>query len=205
MSSLDLWIPFAVATLTFACVPGPAILYMTAQTLAHGRNAGLMAALGVHLGCYVHIVAATIGLASLMEHAPIIYAIIRFAGAGYLIWSGFALFFNWNREGDQSGSPVSKTFRDSIVVEVLNPKTALFFLTFLPQFVQPATEIPLWLQFLVLGIVVNLIFSTADVAAVAIASLAFGHFHSNKMGWVVPKACGTILVGLGAALVSHHF
>ena len=205
MLSLELLIPFAVATLTFACIPGPAILYMTAQTLAHGRNAGLMAALGVHLGCYVHIAAATIGLASLIEHAPTVYVMIIFAGAAYLIWLGLVIFFDWNKASDHSSSPVSKTFRDSIVVEVLNPKTALFFVTFLPQFVQPAAEIPLWLQFLVLGVVVNLIFSLADVAAVALASLAFGRMSGDRTGWLVPKTCGTILMGLGAALVSHHF
>lgn len=203
MLSMNLWIPFAVATLTFACMPGPAILYMTAQTLAYGRNAGLMAALGVHLGCYVHIVGATIGLASLMEHAPRVYMIIRFIGAAYLIWLGAAIFFEWSKK-DQSTSPTSKTFRDSIVVEVLNPKTALFFLTFLPQFVQPTAEIPLWLQFLVLGIIVNLIFSTADVVAVAIASFALERLRHNKAGWLVPKACGTILVALGASLASYH-
>lgn len=203
MLSMNLWIPFAVATLTFACMPGPAILYMTAQTLAYGRNAGLMAALGVHLGCYVHIVGATIGLASLMEHAPLVYMIIRFIGAAYLIWLGAAIFFEWSKK-DQSTSPTSKTFRDSIVVEILNPKTALFFLTFLPQFVQPTAGIPLWLQFLVLGMIVNLIFSTADVVAVGIASFALERLRHNKAGWLVPKACGTILVALGACLASYH-
>ncbi|MBJ6135589.1 LysE family translocator [Ochrobactrum sp. Q0168] len=205
MLSLELLVPFAVATLTFACIPGPAILYMTAQTLAHGRNAGLMAALGVHLGCYVHIVAATIGLASLIVHAPGVYMIIRFAGATYLIWLGLAIFFDWNKANDQTRNPATKTFRDSIVVEVLNPKTALFFVTFLPQFVQPDAEFPLWLQFLVLGIGVNLIFSIADVAAVALASFAFGRFSTGEPNWLVPKTCGTILVGLGAALLSYHF
>ncbi len=204
MLSLELLIPFAVATLTFAFIPGPAMLYMTAQTVAHGRNAGLMAAVGVHLGCYVHIVAAAVGLASLITHSPVVYMIIRFAGAAYLIWLGLAIFFDWNKSNDQTRSPATKTFLDSIVVEVLNPKTALFFVTFLPQFVQPDAEFPLWLQFLVLGIVVNLIFSVADVAAVAFASFAFERFSSGKPNWLVPKTCGTILVGLGAALVSYH-
>jgi len=204
MLSLNLWIPFAVATLAFACVPGPAILYMTAQTLAHGRNAGLMAALGVHLGCYVHIVAATIGLASLIQHAPVVYIIIRFTGAAYLIWLGLAIFFDWNKQRDETGSQASKIFRDSIVVEVLNPKTALFFLAFLPQFVQPTTGVSLWLQFLVLGVVVNLIFSTADLTAVAIASFAFGRFRRGSASSMVKKACGAILVVLGGALVSFH-
>ena len=204
MPSLELWIPFAIATLAFACMPGPAILYMTAQTLAHGRHAGFMAALGVHLGCYVHIAAATIGLASLVEQAPGVYAAIRLAGAAYLIWLGIIMFLGWNRTAKDSGNPSATTFRDSIVVEVLNPKTALFFLTFLPQFVDPTATVPLWLQFLVLGVFVNLVFSMADMAAVGIASLALARFPGSRSGWLVPRTCGSILVGLGVALVSHQ-
>jgi threonine/homoserine/homoserine lactone efflux protein len=204
MPSLDLWIPFAIATLAFACVPGPAILYMTAQTLAHGRQAGLMAALGVHLGCYVHIIAAAVGLAALMEHAPVVFSIIRFAGAAYLITLGLAMFLGWNRTGGDGSQPAPNTFRDSMVVEILNPKTALFFLTFLPQFVDPSATIPVGLQFLILGLIVNLIFSIADLAAVGIASLALGRVEAGGAGWMVPKTCGTILIGLGVALVSHH-
>ena len=204
MPSLDLWIPFAIATLAFACMPGPAILYMTAQTLAHGRHAGFMAALGVHLGCYVHIAAATIGLASLVAQAPGVYAALRRAGAAYLIWLGIVMFLGWNKTAKDSGNPSATTFRDSIVVEVLNPKTALFFLTFLPQFVDPAATVPLWLQFLVLGVFVNLVFSMADMAAVGIASLALARFPGSGSGWLVPRTCGSILVGLGVALVSHQ-
>lgn len=204
MPSLELWIPFAIATLAFACMPGPAILYMTAQTLAHGRHAGFMAALGVHLGCYVHIAAATIGLASLVEQAPGVYAAIRLAGAAYLIWLGIIMFLGWNRTARDTGNPSATTFRDSIVVEVLNPKTALFFLTFLPQFVDPTATVPLWLQFLVLGVFVNLVFSMADMAAVGLASLALARFTGSRSGWLVPRTCGSILVGLGVALVSHQ-
>ncbi|UDL89389.1 LysE family translocator [Mesorhizobium sp. PAMC28654] len=204
MPSLDLWIPFAIATLAFACMPGPAILYMTAQTLAHGRQAGFMAALGVHLGCYVHIAAATIGLASLVEQAPGVYAALRLAGAAYLIWLGIVMFLGWNKTSKDTGNPSATTFRDSIVVEVLNPKTALFFLTFLPQFVDPTATVPLWLQFLVLGVFVNLVFSMADMAAVSIASLALAWFPGSGSGWLVPRTCGSILVGLGVALVSHQ-
>jgi len=204
MPSLELWIPFAVATLAFACMPGPAILYMTAQTLAHGRQAGFMAALGVHLGCYVHIAAAAIGLASLIDHAPGVYAAIRLAGAAYLIWLGVVMFLGWNKTAKDIGSPGASSFRDSIVVEVLNPKTALFFLTFLPQFVDPAATVPLWAQFLVLGVFVNLVFSMADMAAVGVASLALARLPTSGAGWLVPRTCGSILVGLGVALVSHQ-
>lgn len=204
MPSLEPWIPFIVATVVFACMPGPAILYMTAQTVAHGRHAGLMAALGIHLGCYVHIAAAAIGLASLVESAPAIYAAIRFAGAAYLVWLGVTMFLGWNHETGNSEAQRPDTLRDSIIVEVLNPKTALFFLTFLPQFVDTGAAIPLWLQFLILGMVVNLVFSAADVAAVGLASVTLGRLSSGTSSWIVPKACGSILIGLGVALVTHQ-
>ncbi len=204
MPSLQLWIPFAAATLAFACMPGPAILYMTAQTVALGRRAGLMAALGVHIGCYAHILAAAIGLTSLIEQAPMLFAAIKLAGAAYLVWLGLSMFMGWGKSASKAASPASQTLRDSIIVEILNPKTALFFLTFLPQFVDPAAAFPLWLQFLLLGIFVNLVFSIADVAAVGIASLTLARVASGDAGWIVPKACGSILVGLGVALVSHQ-
>lgn len=204
MLSLELLVPFALATLVFACMPGPAILYMTAQTLAHGRQAGLMAALGIHLGCYVHIAAATVGLASLVTHAPVVYEAFRLMGAAYLVWLGLTMFLGWDKTCGDKNDAGSSTLRDSIVVEVLNPKTALFFLTFLPQFVDPAAAMPLWLQFMILGVIVNLVFSFADVAAVGIASLALSRVSSARTEWMIPKACGSILIGLGVVLASQH-
>ena len=219
MSSLELLLPFALATLAFACMPGPAILYMTAQTVALGRRAGLMAAFGVHIGCYVHIFAAAIGLASLIEQAPMLFEAIRLAGAAYLVWLGLSMFMGWGKSHGDAASPASpspasqslaspslasQSLRDSIIVEILNPKTALFFLTFLPQFVDPAAALPVWLQFLLLGMFVNLVFSAADVAAVGIASVTLARVASGNTGWIVPKACGSILVGLGLALVGHQ-
>ncbi|WAX94343.1 LysE family translocator [Aminobacter sp. NyZ550] len=209
MPSLELWIPFALATLAFACMPGPAILYMTAQTVALGRRAGLMAAFGVHIGCYVHIFAAAIGLTSLIEQAPMLFEAIKLAGAAYLVWLGLQMFTGWGKSHGDVASPASpnlasQSLRDSIIVEILNPKTALFFLTFLLQFVDPAAALPVWLQFLMLGMFVNLVFSVADIAAVGIASVTLARVASGNTGWIVPKACGTILVGLGLALVGHQ-
>jgi threonine/homoserine/homoserine lactone efflux protein len=144
MSSVGYWMPFIVATLLFACMPGPAILYMTAQTLAHGRRAGLMAALGIHAGCYVHIVAAAVGLAAMLHHLPALYAAIKLAGAAYLAWLGARMLRGKSRPdaGPTSLSAAPAFFRESFVVEMLNPKTALFFLTFLPQFVEPSAPLP---------------------------------------------------------------
>ncbi|WP_448951220.1 LysE family translocator [Labrys neptuniae] len=204
MPVLEPWIPFALATLAFACMPGPAILYMTAQTLAYGRRAGLMAALGVHLGCYVHIAAAAIGLATLLDQAPGLFTVIRLAGALYLAWLGISMFRSWKAVSDQAGRAQPNVLRDSVVVEILNPKTALFFLTFLPQFVDPAAATPVWLQFLVLGLVVNCAFSLADLASVGLASLSLAKLAAGPAGRLVPKICGSILIALSLALVTHY-
>nr|WP_182549949.1 LysE family translocator [Phyllobacterium myrsinacearum] len=200
MLPLDQLMPFAFATLLFACMPGPAILYMTAQTLSYGRRAGLMAAFGVHLGCYVHILATALGLAAILEHAPLIYSGIKFAGAAYLVWLGITMFFGRGNKSRNSVDTEPGVLRDSIIVEVLNPKTALFFLTFLPQFIDPSLGTPVWLQFVLLGMIVNLALSAADLTAVGIASFALGRVTKVGSGWLVPKACGSILIGLGIAL-----
>ncbi|SEN45121.1 Threonine/homoserine/homoserine lactone efflux protein [Pseudomonas sp. ok272] len=199
--SLQLWIPFATATLAFACMPGPAILYMTSQTLAHGRRAGLKAALGIHLGCYAHIAAATFGLSALLHAAPMAFDVIRLAGAGYLIWLGGSMIVKSRHAADADPEHKPGVLRDSVVVEVLNPKTALFFLTFLPQFVDVTASAPVWLQFLVLGSFVNLVFSFADVAAVLGASVLLGPLSSPRFKRFVPRLSGSILMGLGCVLV----
>jgi len=199
--SAQLWIPFAIATLAFACMPGPAILYMTSQTLAHGRRAGLRAALGIHLGCYAHIAAATCGLSTLLHAAPMAFDVMRLAGAGYLIWLGGAMLTKRTPDLGEGASKQPGVLRDSVVVEVLNPKTGLFFLTFLPQFVDVSGSAPVWLQFLLLGSFVNLVFSLVDVAAVLGASLLIGPLSAPGLQRLVPRVSGSILIGLGCVLM----
>ena len=202
MPSLEHWISFALATAIFAFMPGPAILYMTAQTLAHGRKAGLLAALGIHIGCYVHIAAAALGLAALLHHAPLLYGAIRLAGAVYLVWLGATMLLGVGKHAAHAEAAKPGVLRDSIVVEVLNPKTALFFVTFLPQFVDPAVAMPMSLQFLMFGLLVNLALSVADIAAVFLASFTLGRLVGGA-GNLVPRACGSILIGLGLMLASQ--
>ncbi|WDZ79038.1 LysE family translocator (plasmid) [Ensifer adhaerens] len=202
MPSPEHWISFAFATAIFAFMPGPAILYMTAQTLAHGRKAGLLAALGIHIGCYVHIAAATLGLAALLHHAPVLYTSIKLAGAIYLVWLGATMVLGVGKHAVHAGAVKPGVLRDSIVVEVLNPKTALFFVTFLPQFVDPSASMALSSQFLMFGLLVNLALSFADVAAVFLASFTLGRFTGGG-GTLVARACGSILIGLGLMLASQ--
>lgn len=206
MSSVGHWMPFVVATLLFACMPGPAILYMTAQTLAHGRRAGALAALGIHVGCYFHIAAAAMGLAAMLHHLPGLYAAIKLAGAAYLVWLGARMIFGRPGRGEAttSTSEAPAFFRQSIVVEMLNPKTALFFLTFLPQFVDPAAALPVGLQFFILGMVVNLALSAADLAAVGFASFASRRVsREGRSGRMMPLVCGSIMIGLAVMVVAQ--
>jgi threonine/homoserine/homoserine lactone efflux protein len=154
MASWETLFAFATLTLLAAYFPGPALLYTAAQTISHGRRAGFMAMLGIHLGCYLHVFAAAFGLSAVFKHVPELYVAVKLAGALYLVWLGISMI---RTKLAAEGLPVapSKTVSarllDSFIVEVLNPKVALFFIALLPQFVDPAGSLPVWGQLLILG------------------------------------------------------
>jgi threonine/homoserine/homoserine lactone efflux protein len=204
MPSLDHLIPFAVATFLFAIFPGPALLYTAAQTLARGRHAGFMAALGIHIGCYAHVVAAALGLSAVFTHVPELYLALKVAGAFYLVWLGIALMRD-RLDADALPQVRARSARramlESIGVEVLNPKVALFFIAFLPQFVDPAAALPLWLQFLALGVIVNAAFTAADLVTVLLtSSVLVGLRRSGAAQRAARIVGGSVLIGLGARL-----
>jgi threonine/homoserine/homoserine lactone efflux protein len=202
MPAADVLLAFLLAAAVFAWMPGPAMLYAAAQTIARGRRAGWMAALGIHLGGYVHVVAASAGLAVLFAAVPALYAALKIAGAAYLIWLGLKLILapapmGAVTDGIAALSP-RRAFWESVTVEVLNPKTALFYLAFLPQFTDPAADLPVWAQLAALGTVVNVMFSTADVACVILADKVTGALRrSARAAAVVRRLGGGILVALG--------
>ena len=205
MPSTELLLAFLAATAVFAYMPGPAMLYAAARTISHGRWAGLTASLGIHLGGYVHVAAAAAGLSVLFHAVPVLYTVVKLAGAAYLVWLGIGLI-------RQAGGPAGalpktdagsgrRAFLQSVAVEVLNPKTALFFLAFLPQFTDPSAALPIWAQLLVLGTIVNVMFSSADVICVALAGAVVERLRrSSRMQRAVRCAGGAVLIGLGANL-----
>ncbi|MGL4491176.1 MAG: LysE family translocator [Rhizobiaceae bacterium] len=204
MPPLELMIAFLITTSAFAFIPGPAMIYAAARTIAGGRQAGLMAALGIHLGGYLHVILSAAGLAVLFHAIPPLYLAVKFAGAVYLIWMGISLF----RAGDQSAANVgelaagNRAFFQSMAVEMLNPKTAVFFLAFLPQFTDPTAAFPVWLQFLILGFIVNLIFSFADLLAIFMAGLITNQLRgSRSLRVALQRLGGTLIVGLGINLI----
>lgn len=206
MPSTELLLAFFATTAIFACIPGPAMLYAAARTLAGGRWAGLLATLGIHLGGYVHVISAAAGLSFVFHAVPPLYMAVKLAGAGYLIWLGIAMV---RSRGDDGAAPSQsrprsgrRAFVESVTVEALNPKTAIFFMAFLPQFVDPSAGAALWLQLLVLGTIVNLMFSATDVVCVLLASAIMSRLRRSSRGQrMMRRAGGSILVGLGAHIV----
>ena len=205
MPSMELFLAFLAAAAVFAYMPGPALLYTAAQTIARGRRAGLMAALGIHLGGYVHVFAAAAGLSVLFHAVPLLYLILKLAGAAYLVWLGICMF-----RAPPAGSPAlsliepksaRRAFVESMTVEVLNPKVAVFFLAFLPQFIDPSAPLAIWAQFLVLGSIVNIMFSSADLVCVALAGAIVERMRSSdRMQRITKRIGGGLLIGLGAHL-----
>ncbi|MEM9097942.1 MAG: LysE family translocator [Pseudomonadota bacterium] len=203
MPPFETLLAFAAATLVFAYMPGPALLYTAAQTIARGRRAGLMAALGIHVGCYLHVIAAVAGLSYLFEAVPALYLALKIAGAVYLIWLGLNLILK--REDSPAEIEVlphqsaRKAFLQSVMVEVLNPKVALFFIAFLPQFVDPSASLPVWAQFLILGTIVNFAFTSADLVCVVMAGAVMARLRKSAgAARLMRRAGGGLLVALGA-------
>ena len=186
-------------------MPGPSTLYAAAQTIARGRRAGWFAALGIHIGGYVHVIAAAVGLALLFEAIPTMYFALKIAGAAYLIWLGVQMFFTKTPTEFDAGAKTQKTakraFWESVSVEVLNPKTAIFYVAFLPQFSDPTAALPVSTQLLILGTIVNIMFSSADALCVILADKVTTAFNSSRSATLIAQRLGgSILVGLGVSL-----
>ncbi|MEL6288499.1 MAG: LysE family translocator [Pseudomonadota bacterium] len=221
MASAESLFAFAAALAVFAFFPGPAVIYTAAQTIARGQRAGMRAVLGIHLGGYVHVVAATLGLSALLLHVPTVYAALKIAGAAYLAWIGFGMLRRaWEANvvpltgavdevaGDHTvpsrlvrTTDERRAFIESIIIEVFNPKTALFFLSFLPQFVDPSAALPVMLQFLLLGLSTLAMFTLVDVLTVFLAGSITTRVRSSGRGLRVANAIGgTFLVVLAGKL-----
>lgn len=202
MPSTELLVAFFLTTAIFAYIPGPAMLYAAAQTMARGRWSGLTAALGIHLGGYVHVLAAATGLSVLFHAVPPLYVAVKLVGALYLIWLGISLF-RAKIQGNGTLPVIERksarrAFFESITVEVLKPKTAIFFMAFLPQFIDASATFPVWLQFVVLGTIVNLMFSSADIVCVFLAGAIIARLRRSGCAQrLMQRAGGAVLVGLG--------
>jgi len=204
MISFELFLTFLITTFIFAYIPGPAMLYTATQTLSKGKQSGLMAAFGIFLGGCFHIVVASVGLTTIFKVIPILYDIIKILGACYLIWLGIKLIrAPSSTHSEYAQDDHSRSLKQSILVEVLNPKTAIFYIAFLPQFINLSSGFPVWFQFMLLGIIVNLAFVSADIVCVFLAHLVVKKVsQSRNMQKSMSIFGGTIFIGLGLFLAS---
>jgi threonine/homoserine/homoserine lactone efflux protein len=193
---------FTLAALALLVVPGPAVLYVVARSLHEGRRAGLASVVGIHVGTLVHIAAATLGLSALVVSSAVAFTAVKVAGAVYLVGLGLWTLLSRRAEPDVAlggERNIRRAFAQGIVVNVLNPKTALFFLAFLPQFVDadaahPALQIAvLGLLFAVLGLVTDSLWALA-------AGTAGGLLRGSRRFVRAQRyVTGTVYVGLGVA------
>jgi threonine/homoserine/homoserine lactone efflux protein len=188
---------FVLAAVAIAVSPGPGIFYVAARTLAGGRREGLASSFGTGLGGLVHVAAGAIGVSALVLASAEAFTLLKIAGAAYLVWLGIKTIREARIAIDIRAEPTGarRAFREGIVVEALNPKTAAFFLAFLPQFVDPAAG-PVWLQFLLLGLVSVILNTAADVVVVVVASRA------RSMAIARPSLLRRLRQGAGLAIAS---
>ena len=194
---------FAAASLALILAPGPAVLYIVARSIDQGRLAGLVSVLGIAVGTLVHVLAAALGISALLAASALAFSIIKYAGAVYLIYLGFHKLFIEKTHSAEieplSVQPLRRIFTQGFVVNLLNPKLALFFLAFLPQFIDPALG-PVGPQFLLLGITFTVIALISDSGYALLAGTA--------RDWLLARpgftrgqkyASGGIYVALGMA------
>jgi threonine/homoserine/homoserine lactone efflux protein len=191
-----MWL-FGLAALALLAIPGPAVLYIVFQSAEQGRRVGLASVAGVHLGTLVHVAAASAGLSALIVASSLAFNVVKYAGAAYLVYLGIRKLFERDASArvERKREPLRRAFMRGTIVNALNPKTALFFLAFLPQFVAPDRG-GVWSQALVLGLVfVGLGLVTDSLYAVAAGTVG-GLLRRRRNA--VRYGSGIVFIALGA-------
>jgi threonine/homoserine/homoserine lactone efflux protein len=203
-----LWGLFVLASLVLLLTPGPAVLYIIARSLDQGRAAGLVSVLGIHLGTLVHITAAAVGLSALVVSSAVAFSVVKYLGAAYLIWIGVRTLMTGDPDAKAAmvrTEPLHAVFRDGFVVNLFNPKTGIFFLAFLPQFVDAGRGAVHW-QILVLGLTFMGLGILSDGVFALIAGAAGNLLRRNRRFLRFQRwFAGTSFIGLGitAALATR--
>jgi threonine/homoserine/homoserine lactone efflux protein len=193
---------FLVAALIIAAVPGPGIFYVAARTLAGGRRAGVASTSGTAIGGLVHVVAGGIGVSAIILASAQLFAALKFAGALYLVWLGIRTFREADRlpQAPAGDAGAKRVFLEGIAVEAFNPKTAAFFLAFIPQFLNPTASDPA-LTFMALGLISVTLNTLADVVVVLAASATRAQFVERPhLFRRLRQGSGLFIAGLGVSL-----
>jgi threonine/homoserine/homoserine lactone efflux protein len=197
---------YVLATFLLAITPGPGIFYVAARTLAGGRAEGIASSFGTGLGGMVHVLAGSLGVSAIAASAEL-FTVLKLIGAAYLVWMGGRTFLSARRDalntlsGGEIAPPVGprRAFREGVLVETLNPKTAAFFLAFIPQFVDTSGSIAL--QFVVLGFISVVLNTLADIVVAFVAShIRQGAAARPNFVRRLREGSGLAMVALGAGL-----
>jgi threonine/homoserine/homoserine lactone efflux protein len=203
--TLHSYLLFAGASVVLAIVPGPDMIYMLGRCVAQGRKAGLMAAIGFNLGGYAHLTAAVLGLSVVIATSVVAFTAVKWLGAGYLVYLGITTLRGRNRRINlnthKAASAAAKTILWQVFLsDVLNPKVALFFISLLPQFVDPKGPHPT-LQILLLGVTINVIALACNVMVVTLsASITASLRRNTSVSAWLQKALGATFLALGIRL-----
>jgi threonine/homoserine/homoserine lactone efflux protein len=198
---------FLSAAILLAVAPGPGMLYVLSRTLAGGKREGILSSLGTFVGGMVHVFAAAAGLSIILAKSALAFATMKYAGAGYLCFLGIRMILD-ARSADSAPERVTlrsrNPFWQGIATEALNPKTALFFLSFIPQFVDHHSG-HVFAQFVVLGVISVTLNTTADLMVTALAGPLGNRIRSSVVFRRRQRALtGAIMIGLGTYLATSH-
>jgi threonine/homoserine/homoserine lactone efflux protein len=209
-SAATIWV-FVAATFVFLLIPGPAVMYIVTRSVAQGRRAGLASVLGIHTGTLVHVAAAVLGLSAVLATSAAAFTVVKIAGAAYLVYLGVRALLSRDADAEEGGVAATRSnrrlFGEGFVVNLLNPKTAVFFLAFVPQFVEPGAG-NATAQLLVISAVYVAMGLVCD-GAWALTSGWLGTRLAARRGVVtrrVRRASGVVYIALGAAtaLTGRH-
>ncbi|WP_407295970.1 LysE family translocator [Stutzerimonas zhaodongensis] len=204
MSDPTFWLVFFSAALALNLSPGPDLLFVLSRTLAGGRRVGVASVCGVCSGALVHVGAAALGISAIMATSALAFAVVKYLGAAYLLYLGIQALRSagtgTSLEGDAPRVTAWQAYRQGILVDVLNPKVAIFFMAFLPQFVRP-DEGSVPLQLLVLGVLVVLVALIVECALVLLAARASSTLRNRpRLGQWLDRVLGSVLIGLAIRL-----
>ena len=191
---------FGIASLALLVIPGPAVLYVINRSVADGRNVALSAVAGLEIGNFMHVIAATVGLSAVIATSAAAFSAVKWIGAGYLIYIGIRTLVTKPQAVNQLNDPMSRrrAFTQGIVVNTFNPKVALFFLSFLPQFID-ADRGSAALQSLVLGSTFVVLGCISDSLFAILASALRGTLLRGKsLPFVQRYVAGSVFIALGA-------
>ena len=202
MPSPEVFAAFAVASLALLIVPGPSVLYIVTRSIDQGRSAGLVSVLGIHTGSVVHVAAAALGVSAILASSAVAFGVVKYVGAAYLIWLGIRTIRERHEErqiGPVRERSLGRVYAQGVVVNVLNPKTALFFLAFLPQFVDVSRG-AVTAQIVILGLTFILLGFVSDGSYALVASRVSRRFSTrprSEPGTLRRWLPGLTLIGLG--------